>query len=117
MNNRTRMRLSNKQAVYHLLKKFGWRDITLRTHCKHKDMVYNLGKNNMATDYWNHFDGMGFDGGGHLTFIQIKTNAWAAPKPIDDFCKQHMLRAVVINVKYKTEWKKWDVQVRKYPIE
>jgi len=103
------MRISNRQAIYYLLKRFGWKDITLRTHCKHKDLVYNLSKNYMATDYWNLFDGMGYNGAGKLTFIQIKTNAWPPTKPINDFCKQHKLKAISVNVR------KNDVQHRHYP--
>jgi len=97
VNNREKMRLSNKKAVEFLLRK-GYRDIILRTHCKHKDYVYNNVKKYRCTDYWNLFDGMGYDRDGNLFFLQIKTNAWASRKLIEDFLAWHKGYAILINV-------------------
>jgi hypothetical protein len=97
-NNRAKMRSTNKVAVEYLLK-MGYTDITLRTHCRHKDMVYNKEKLMRATDYWNLFDGMGFNQHGNLIFLQFKTNSFPAAKPIISFCKRYNQTAMVINVK------------------
>jgi len=98
MNNRAKMRLTNNIAVQHLLK-MGYTDITLRTHCRHKDFVYNKEKKYRATDYWNMFDGMGFDNHQNLIFLQFKTNAFPAAKPIISFCTQYKQKCVCVNVK------------------
>jgi hypothetical protein len=96
--NREKMRATNKIAVNHLLK-MGFTDITLRTHCRHKDFVYNKDKNYRATDYYNLFDGMGFDQKGDLIFLQFKTNAFPAAGPIISFCTRYSQKAIAINVK------------------
>lgn len=96
--NRLKMRASNSLAIEYLLK-MGYSDITLRTHCRHKDMVYNKEKKYWATDFWNLFDGMGFNQHGELLFIQIKTNAFPAKDPITSFCKRYKQKAIAINVK------------------
>lgn len=97
-NNRAKMRASNNLAIEHLLK-LGFTDITLRTHCRHKDLVYNKEKKYWATDFWNLFDGMGFNQHGELIFLQFKTNAFPPAKPIQDFCKRYKQKAIAINVK------------------
>lgn len=97
-NNRKKMRATNNLAIEFLLK-LGFTDITLRTHCRHKDIVYNKEKKYWATDYWNLFDGMGFDQHGDLTFLQFKTNAFPPAKPIESFCKRYNQKAMAINVK------------------
>jgi len=96
--NRAKMRKSNSTAVQYLIK-MGYTDITLRTHCRHKDYVYNKDKIYQATDYWNLFDGMGFNQHGELIFLQFKTNAFPPAKPIEEFCLRYQQRVVVINVK------------------
>jgi hypothetical protein len=106
------MRSSNKEAVQYLLK-MGFTDITLRTHCRHKDFVYNKDKNYRATDYWNLFDGMGFDQHGRLVFLQFKTNAFPPAKPIISFCKRYHQRVIAINVKTKIR-AKHELLVRYY---
>jgi len=35
---------------------------------------------------------------GNLFFVQIKTNAWASRKPIEDFLAWHKGYAIIINV-------------------
>jgi hypothetical protein len=111
-NNRATMRSSNNLAVEYLLK-MGYTDITLRTHCRHKDFVYNKEKLYRATDYWNLFDGMGFDQHGVLVFLQFKTNAFPAAKPIEAFCKQRKQKVVAINVKTNIK-NKPQILVREY---
>jgi len=106
------MRASNSRAVSTILK-LGYRDIILRTHCKHKDYVTTVERKYACTDYWNLFDGMGFAPKGELVFIQIKTNAWANKKEIDNFCNQHKAKAISINVTNKKG--RWDVLIRKHP--
>ena len=98
VNNRAKMRLSNNIAVQYLLK-MGYTDITLRTHCRHKDFIYNKEKKFRATDYWNLFDGMGFNQHGELIFLQFKTNAFPAAKHIISFCTRYKQKCVVVNVK------------------
>ena len=103
------MRASNKRAVDTLLKQ-GYREILLRTHCKHKDYVSSIERKYACTDYWNLFDGMCFNPKGALTFIQIKTNAWASKKTIEDFINQHKLKAISVNVTNKKG--RWEVLTR-----
>ena len=110
-NNRAKMRSSNKLAVQYLLK-MGYTDITLRTHCRHKDFVYNIDRNYRATDYWNLFDGMGFNQKGELIFLQFKTNAFPAAGPIESFCKRYKQKVTIINV--KTILKKPQLIMRTY---
>jgi len=98
--NRVKMRATNKLAIEYLIK-LGFTDITLRTHCKHRDFVYNKDKIYRATDYFNLFDGMGFNKHQELVFLQFKTNAWPASQPIIDFCKRYHLHALSVNVKTK----------------
>lgn len=109
------MRASNRMAIYTLLKKKGFTDIILRTHCQHKDFIYNLKEIKQETDYWNLFDGMGFDVDGNLTFIQIKTNNFPPEKPINDFTLQHKVKAVAVNVTNKSG--RWEVLIRNYPLQ
>jgi len=111
-NNRAKMRSTNKLCIDHLIK-LGFTDITLRTHCRHKDMVYNKDKIYRATDYWNLWDGMGFNPKGELIFLQFKTNAFPAESPIKSFCKQYKQKAIAINVKTKIRGKP-TINVRKY---
>lgn len=111
-NNRAKMRSSNKVAIEYLIK-MGYTDITLRTHCRHKDMVYNKDKIYRATDYWNLFDGMGFNPKGKLVFLQFKTNAFPPSAPIISFCKQYKQKALSINVKTKIRGKP-TIEVREY---
>ena len=103
MNNRQRMRASNKLAVSHLLKN-GYDDIWLKPHTKRNDMVYCQDRKYLATDLWNLFDGICF--GKDLIeikayYIQVKTNAWAAEEPILKFLKTHSINVIVINVTNK----------------
>lgn len=109
------MRSTNNLAVEYLLK-MGYTDITLRTHCRHKDMIYNKEKKTSATDYWNLFDGMGFDQHQGLTFFQFKTNAFPAASPIISFCKRYKQKVFVINVKTNIRGKP-TINIRRYGYE
>ena len=112
MNPRQRMRFSNRKAVNYLLSK-GYDDIWLKAHGRRHDLVYTQGEWYRALDLWNLFDGICFDKDGNAVFIQIKTNAWAAEKPIKDFIcdKKHL---IVLSINVKGGGKKWDVNVREY---
>ena len=106
------MRFSNRKAVLWLLKN-GYDEIWLKPHIRRTDLVYTAGEWYRALDLWNLFDGICFNDEGDLILIQIKTNAWAAAKPISDWLKdKNNLIVLVINVKGKG--KKWDIMVRKY---
>jgi len=124
MNNRQRMRASNKRAVDHLLKN-GYDDIWLKPHSARNDMVYCQDRKYLATDLWNLFDGICFGedlievdetNRNKAYYIQIKTNAWAAEKPILKFLKTHSVNVIVINVtsKLKICKGKYKVFVRNY---
>ncbi len=97
MNPRQRMRFSNRKAVNYLLSK-GYDDIWLKPHGRRHDLVYTQGEWYRALDLWNLFDGICFDKDGNAIFIQIKTNAWAAEKPIKDFIcdKKHLIVFFII---------------------
>jgi hypothetical protein len=106
------MRFSNRKAVLWLLKN-GYDEIWLKPHIRRTDLVYTAGEWYRALDLWNLFDGICFNDEGDLILIQIKTNSWAAAKPISDWLKdKNNLIVLVINVKGKG--KKWDIMVRKY---
>ena len=80
-SNRIVFRDSNAKAIAWLHKR-GFKQILLRTHCRHKDFVYATKFHKyLSTDYWNRWDGMGFDPSGYLWFIQIKTSGF--PKDFD----------------------------------
>lgn len=96
MNNRQRMRASNRLAVNELLS-LGYDDVWLKPHTARNDTVYTKGGKYLATDLWNLFDGICF-GKNRPYFIQVKTNNWAAEDPIKKFLKTHYISVIVINV-------------------
>jgi len=114
LNNRERMRASNKLAVNHLLKN-GYDDIWLKPHSARNDMVYCQDRKYLATDLWNLFDGICF-GENRAYYIQVKTNAWAAEEPILKFLKTHSVNVIVVNVtnKLKSCKGKYKVFTREY---
>ena len=112
MNPRQRMRFSNRKAVNYLLSK-GYDDIWLKPHGRRHDLVYTQGDWYRALDLWNLFDGICFDRDGNANFIQIKTNAWAAEKPIKDFIYDKK-NLIVLSINVKGSGKKWEVKVREY---
>jgi hypothetical protein len=82
-------------------------------HGRRHDLVYTSGEWYRALDLWNLFDGICFDKGGNVVFIQIKTNAWATEEPIFDFMRyKKNIKVLSINV-YKKKGR-WDVKVRAY---
>ena len=112
MNTRERMRSSNRKAVLWLLEK-SYDDIWLKPHGRRHDLVYTRGEWYRALDLWNLFDGVCFDEHGNVIFIQIKTNAWANAKNIEDFLinKKNII-VLVLNVNRRKS--KWHVDVREY---
>ena len=45
--------------------------------------------------------------------LQIKTNAWAKAKPLEDFAKEHK-NITVLSINVKGEKNKWTVFSREY---
>lgn len=78
----------------------------------HKDFVYGKkGHWYRCTDYWNLFDGMGFDERGRLWFIQIKTSNFPSTQPLNLFCQRHpSLHVMAIRVKP-------EILIRAYPYK
>jgi len=124
LNNRERMRASNKLAVNHLLKN-GYDDIWLKPHSARNDLVYCQDRKYLSTDLWNLFDGICFGedlievdetGRNKAYYIQVKTNAWATEEPILKFLKTHSVNVIVINVtnKLKICKGKYKVFTREY---
>ena len=112
MNPRARMRFSNRKAVLWLLKN-NYDEIWLKPHTRRHDLVYTRGEWYRALDLWNLFDGICFDENNNIILLQIKTNAWAKAKPLEDFVKTHKnIRVLSMNV--KGENGKWNVYTRKY---
>ena len=112
MDNRARMRASNRKAVLWLLKN-GYDEIWLKPHNRRADLVYTIGEWYRALDLWNLFDGICFDSKGRTIYIQIKTNAWAKEAPIKSFVDTHdNFRVISINV--KKSGKSWNVLIRHY---
>ena len=111
MNTRQRMRVSNRKAVHWLLSN-GYDDIWLKPLGRRHDLVYTTGVWYRALDLWNLFDGICFDKGGNIILIQIKTNAWASKKRVEEFLSDKKnLIILIINVKYG---KSWTVNIREY---
>jgi len=111
------MRYSNRKVVNYLLDK-NYSEIWLKPHGRRHDLVYKnkeKGSWYRALDLWNLYDGICLDPDGHIVFIQIKTNAWAKAKPIEEWVKKvKHSKVMVFNVKYSTRLNKWDVLERTY---
>ena len=106
------MYVSNKHTVNHLLD-IGYDEIWLKAHGRRHDLVRCQGVWYRALDLWNLFDGIAIDEGGTITFLQIKTNAWASKAPILKWLKKVKgIKVLVINVKYKERTHK--VLLREY---
>ncbi len=115
MNKRAIMRASNKKAV-NTLTEIGHTDVTLRTHCKHKDYLHN--KNQPAhqqTDFFNLFDGFSYDPDNVFTWLQFKTNKWAAERPIKEFVERRHQPVIVCNITNISGV--WEVKMRRYKID
>lgn len=100
MNNRERMRVSNRLVREWLLKK-GYNEIWFKPHTKRNDVVFTQKGSYLATDLWNLFDGICFSGQDTIVFLQMKTNAWAKEKPIMAFVKKTGLIVISFNVTNK----------------
>lgn len=116
MNNRERMRASNKRVREWLLE-HGYDDIWFKAHSAKNDLVTTRYGKYWATDLWNLFDGICFDRYGDIVFLQMKTNGWAKEKPIELFLqRRNNLKVLVLNVTnvLKECNGKWIVKVREY---
>ncbi len=115
MNNRQRMRASNKLIREWLLKN-RYDQIWFKPHGKRNDYVFTQKGNYMAQDIWNLFDGVAISLMGNLYFLQMKTNNWANEKRIKDFIKNTNIHALSFNVtNKKKECKgKYKVFMREY---
>jgi hypothetical protein len=112
MNNRQKMRNSNRKAVEHLLN-LGYDDIWLKPHTRRHDLNYCQGAWYRSLDLWNLFDGICISPSGIITFLQIKTNAWAKADPILKWvARVKGIEVLVINVKHT--YRKYEVLLRCY---
>lgn len=94
----------------------GYDEIWFKPHGKRNDYVFTQKGNYMAQDIWNLFDGICISPSGHITFLQMKTNAWAKAKPFYDFRRKAESDILSFNVTNKlAECKgKYRVFVREY---
>ncbi len=101
--NRATFRDSNAKAVA-WLHAHGFKQVLLRTHCRHKDIVYATKFHKyLSTDYWNKWDGMCFDRHGRLWFIQIKTSGFPKDEGILEWMQgKKGIRGLSIHFKPKT---------------
>jgi hypothetical protein len=114
MNNRERMRASNKLVREWLLEN-GYDNIWFKPHSARNDLVFTSKGNYLATDLYNLFDGICTDGG--IVFLQNKTNRWATEEPLIRFSKKYGVKILSFNVTNKLkESKKYKVYVRRYFI-
>ncbi len=109
MNNRLRMRASNKLVREWLLKN-GYDDIWFKPHTKRNDLVFTQKGKYLATDLWNLFDGLCFLNGS-LRCLQMKTNAWAKQEPLIRFAKKTGLTILSFNVSNQIKSSKGKFQV------
>jgi len=101
MNNRMRMRASNKLVREWLLEN-NYDQIWFKAHTSRNDLVFTQGGNYLATDLWNLFDGICFSQSGMICFLQMKTNNWAKEKPIREFLRgKYSLTVLSFNVTNK----------------
>ena len=97
MNNRERMRASNKKVREWLLE-HGFDEVWFKAHTNRSDVVFTQKGSYLATDLWNLWDGIAWLHG-HIYFLQMKTNGWASVPPIYRFIQDHHnCRAIVFNV-------------------
>lgn len=116
MNNRERMRASNKLVREWLLEK-GYDQVWFKPHGKRNDYVFTQNGKYMAQDIWNLFDGIAINQFGYVSFLQMSTNYWHAEKPFIDFAKKtrgvEILNFMVSNKRKECEGK-YKVFVREY---
>ena len=102
MNNRERMRASNKIAINWMLEN-GFDNIWLKPHGRRTDTHYCKTGNYRALDLFGLFDGVAWCDG-YTVYLQIKTNAWANSNSFMHFLgstKPGCCLILSLNVKYK----------------
>ena len=110
LNNRQRMRESNRIARETLLKE-GYDQIWFKMHTRRHDRIYTQNGAYSALDLWNLFDGACFDIHGRVVFFQVKTNAWPKASDIVEFTKDKIgFDVLLLNVVKKGE--RWQVKKR-----
>ena len=116
MNNRQRMKASNKKVREWLLEN-NYDQIWFKPHGKHNDYVFTQKGNYMAQDIWNMFDGICFDIAGNVVFLQMATNGWHTEKDFKKFAGRYNVNILLFNVtdKLKECNGKYKVFVRYYP--
>ncbi len=101
LNNRQRMYVTNRMVRDWLLEK-GYDQIWFKRHTKRNDIVFTQKGNYLATDLWNLFDGICLSKFGDITFLQMKTNAWAKESDLMKFIKKNKnVMVLVFNVTNK----------------
>jgi hypothetical protein len=116
LNNRQRMRASNKLVREWLLKN-NYDEIWFKPHGKRNDYVFTQKGNYMAQDIWNLFDGICITPSGWVVFLQMKTNSWASEKDFIKFrkkCPQMIILSFNVTNKLKECKGKYKVFVREY---
>lgn len=100
MNNRDRMKASNKLVRKYLLEN-GYDHIWFKPHGKHNDYVFTQKGTYMAQDIWNMFDGICFDITGNVIFLQMATNGWHTEKDFGKFAGRYNVKILLFNVSNK----------------
>ena len=117
MNRRQRMQASNTMVKNWLLEN-KYDQIWFKAHNKFKDKVYCQNGTYKSTDLWNIFDGICIREDGVITFLQIKTNAWAKKEPFDRFTRLTNGVALILSFNVTNKLKKckqkYKVFVREY---
>lgn len=104
MNKRQRMNDSNRKAREWLFEN-GYDELYFKPHKdirkRHNvEYVYCKDYNYQIMDFYNLFDGFGFDAEGVFTFLQVKTNKWPDFEKIKNFLfSKRGIKALIINVK------------------
>lgn len=86
MNNRQRMRESNKLVRKWLLDN-GYDEIWFKPHGKRNDLVFTQRGNYLAQDIWNLFDGI-CKKDNKLIFLQMSTSNWHGERPYEEWIKK-----------------------------
>ena len=105
------MRYSNRLVVDWLLQNIA-SIVWLRTHSKRKDFHYTKDSTTSQHDVFGLFDGAFIDRYGNVVWIQNKTNAWPAEKPLLDFLQRKNIHAMALNCRRNGHG--WEVKYRCY---
>ena len=116
LNNRQRMRVSNKLVREWLLEN-NYDQIWFKPHGKRNDYVFTQAGNYMAQDIWNKFDGICFNIVGDPVFLQMGTNSWHTDKDFKKFTGRYNVNVLLFNVanKLKECNGRYKVFTREYP--